>query len=764
MYIYEKSSNKIYEIKNKPVSIGRSKECDIILNDLEISRKHTILQNENGNLIISDLESKNGVYVNDIRINKKAKLKNGDIVEVGRYVFDVLDNPPIIENSGVETHTDLITLNLREHLDAITKDQSCRDFNILREEVLDIIKKLNSIYQFIGIINSSWDLEDILDKLLNKVMEIMGSERGAILINKLPEDILMPLTAHKIEREIQTKTSFSMSRVIIEKVQAEKKTILIEDAMIDKTIDSESVIASRIRSVLASPVKSKDNILGIIYLDHREKAGVFNKEDIGFFESIASIAAIAINNSNYYTKTIKQKDRYYRDKVSKNFELYKNRLLSHLKEGLDDPLQGIADLLETETVQNNSDLHTLLGTMHNELKNIISELIKAELPALDAPVFESYDINITSLVSEIYKNIFPYAYLKDIKVFFKRPANKKLYIKGDFSYIKEVISEILYNIVDILEDGAEITLKLDERKFALDIEYVNGPIFLEERSLNDFLDEKVMLDVKSYSDMLRNKISFSRQRDRKGKMSILFSQSLASVSSEETVNLVYKFEPKFRTYIEKDQNRVLVFFKKDTEYFKLIKDYVKLIGFDVSEVYLISDIIEKTQAYDPNIILLDYGIVEDNPKNIELIKAIKEKKDCPIILMCSSKNISREIFGSGIDDIMFVPFKLEELELRMIHSLENSLLKQHILEIEKIETVKAMIASISHELNNPLTTASINAELIKMTAPQNMEYVERILSSLGKMKDIVERLSNLKKVSFKDYLRDHKMINLGTED
>lgn len=764
MYIFDKLSNRIHDIKKGPVYLGRSNKCDIVLNDLEISRMHAKIFKTQKGFSIEDLSSKNGIFVNNVLINSITQINPGDKVEIGRFLFEILDTPPVIEDAVPDSRTDLVTLSLKNRLEQLIESNTTKDIASLKEEVMDIINKLDSLYEFISIINSSWELEDVLDTLLHKSMELLEAERGAILINKYPEDILLPIITHKIEREIQTKTSFSLSRVIIEKVQQEKKTILIDDAMLDQSINSESVIASRIRSVIASPIMFNNQILGTIYLDHREKSGVFNSKDVSFFNSIVSIASIAINNSNIYSKTLKNKDKYYKDKVYKNFELYKNKLLLHLKEAMKHPIDTLEHISQKGGLVNDSDTLTMINRLKSEMNDVVGSLIRTELPSIDAPIFESYDINVISLVSEIYKNIFPYAYLKDIKVFFSRPSNKPVYIKGDFVYIKDIATEVLFNVIDILEEGAEIFLNIDDKKCSLEIDYDYGPIFLEERNIQEFMDEKVLLDVKTYTGMLENKILFNKQRDRKGRISVHFPKAITDEDKDKTLSLVYKFEPRYKEYLEKDKNKVLIFYKKDTDYFQIIKDYTRLIGFNVSEATTQDELMKSIEADRPDLLLLDYNIVQDHSRAVDIIKGIKGKEDYPILLLSNTKNLPREIFKTGVDDIMFVPFKLEELELRIFHCFENSILKHRILEVEKIETVKAMIASISHELNNPLTTASINTELIQMTNPQNSEYADRIMNSLEKMKNIVQKLSNLKKVSFKDYFKNQKMINLQSKE
>ena len=72
-------------------SLGRANENDLILNDSQVSRKHAriVFNPGKGVLIIEDLQSVNGVYVNKKRIQEKEGLKNGDTIRLGETTIEV---------------------------------------------------------------------------------------------------------------------------------------------------------------------------------------------------------------------------------------------------------------------------------------------------------------------------------------------------------------------------------------------------------------------------------------------------------------------------------------------------------------------------------------------------------------------------------------------------------------------------------------------------------------------------------------------------
>jgi hypothetical protein len=67
------------------VSAGRHPESDIFLDDVTVSRRHAEVIREGEQYIVRDVGSLNGTYVNRERIEDRARLKNGDELQVGRF-------------------------------------------------------------------------------------------------------------------------------------------------------------------------------------------------------------------------------------------------------------------------------------------------------------------------------------------------------------------------------------------------------------------------------------------------------------------------------------------------------------------------------------------------------------------------------------------------------------------------------------------------------------------------------------------------------
>jgi hypothetical protein len=82
-----KEPGRMFEIRKERMTIGRSRESDIFLEDLAVSRLHTTIQRDDtGRFILRDENSANGTYVNGQRVAEHV-LEEGDEVQVGQTVL-----------------------------------------------------------------------------------------------------------------------------------------------------------------------------------------------------------------------------------------------------------------------------------------------------------------------------------------------------------------------------------------------------------------------------------------------------------------------------------------------------------------------------------------------------------------------------------------------------------------------------------------------------------------------------------------------------
>jgi pSer/pThr/pTyr-binding forkhead associated (FHA) protein len=80
------AGRRMHDIREGIVTVGRSPESDIFLDDVTVSRKHAEIERGERSYRIRDAGSLNGTYVNRVRVDA-VDLRNGDEIQVGKYRF-----------------------------------------------------------------------------------------------------------------------------------------------------------------------------------------------------------------------------------------------------------------------------------------------------------------------------------------------------------------------------------------------------------------------------------------------------------------------------------------------------------------------------------------------------------------------------------------------------------------------------------------------------------------------------------------------------
>jgi pSer/pThr/pTyr-binding forkhead associated (FHA) protein len=99
--MFEDKLVKEVPVGNRPVGIGRSPDNDLPVDNLAVSNYHARVYFEAGRLVVEDLDSLNGTFVNDLRV-ERATLHDGDSIWVGKHHIkvDATGDAPVPWDSG----------------------------------------------------------------------------------------------------------------------------------------------------------------------------------------------------------------------------------------------------------------------------------------------------------------------------------------------------------------------------------------------------------------------------------------------------------------------------------------------------------------------------------------------------------------------------------------------------------------------------------------------------------------------------------------
>ncbi len=89
MIIQGRSASKAVRLGDGPATMGREAGCQVRINSSLVSRKHCQVYEKKGHLLVKDLGSSNGTYVNGKRVSEQQVLEVGDELTIGPIRFRV---------------------------------------------------------------------------------------------------------------------------------------------------------------------------------------------------------------------------------------------------------------------------------------------------------------------------------------------------------------------------------------------------------------------------------------------------------------------------------------------------------------------------------------------------------------------------------------------------------------------------------------------------------------------------------------------------
>jgi hypothetical protein len=80
-------------LPERPVTVGRSRDCDCVLSDMTVSRRHARIDVRDGDWFVRDLRSANGTLVNGWRVLEEVSVRPGDRLTFGAITYRL--GPPL---------------------------------------------------------------------------------------------------------------------------------------------------------------------------------------------------------------------------------------------------------------------------------------------------------------------------------------------------------------------------------------------------------------------------------------------------------------------------------------------------------------------------------------------------------------------------------------------------------------------------------------------------------------------------------------------
>ena len=281
-----KLKGAVFAVGDEALVIGRDTAAGLCIADASVSRRHSRIEKNESGFVITDLESLNGTFVNDVPV-KNRSLEHGDRVRIGNahFVFLLHEGEPASKSSDV-------TLDEAQVVSGSTVQIRFDD------ALYQMARDLSALMKVSTVINSIRGLDNLLERLLELLFEVVPAQRAAILLTN--DGVFETSRIFALDRARGKDQAVRVSRTIVQQVLRDGVALLAGDGAEEKKLSTESLIAARTHSVMCVPLIMFDRKLGVLYLDSTLPRDKFNREHLQLVTAIASIAAVAIDNARQF--------------------------------------------------------------------------------------------------------------------------------------------------------------------------------------------------------------------------------------------------------------------------------------------------------------------------------------------------------------------------------------------------------------------------------------------------------------------------------
>jgi putative nucleotidyltransferase with HDIG domain len=182
--------------------------------------------------------------------------------------------------------------------------QVSSNLNVIKNQVTARMevqaKQIGALMGVGSVINSSLGLKRVLSEVMDRLIALMHAERGFLMLRE-SDGVLRVQVARGMDKEDVSEDKFAISYTVVGRVTESGEVILTSNAQEDPRFESQmSVAAYHLLSILCAPLKIKDDLIGVIYVDNRVHSGMFQQADLELISAFANQAAVAIDNARLF--------------------------------------------------------------------------------------------------------------------------------------------------------------------------------------------------------------------------------------------------------------------------------------------------------------------------------------------------------------------------------------------------------------------------------------------------------------------------------
>ncbi|MCI0530777.1 MAG: sigma 54-interacting transcriptional regulator, partial [candidate division Zixibacteria bacterium] len=199
------------------------------------------------------------------------------------------------------------SLGMYKELGVMSKVKKLEDrmneLTVLDDKSFEHVQTLSKVSQLLAHIE---DENLFLEKILNLSAELLGAERGAIIIfDEKSSDFELKVSLHL--EEDTTRDALKISKRTVTDVFNTGDTFISEDSLSDPLLTKHpSIRTHNILSIICAPLHHNQKIIGTLYLDNRSLTRAFTQSDRAFITALTNLISVGMSKAQNYGKIIEE--------------------------------------------------------------------------------------------------------------------------------------------------------------------------------------------------------------------------------------------------------------------------------------------------------------------------------------------------------------------------------------------------------------------------------------------------------------------------
>jgi len=271
------------------VTIGRTKDNQIVCMHKSLSRKHAQLDFDGTKVRVADLQSKNGIFFNGQRV-PTCNLIEGDSFRCGDITF-------LLE--GATTQSPKISVGAQTLPSPLALDSSLSKRvtkvpppAVLVEDDQRYKDKLFLLIRASELLVGELPLDAVLEELVVLAVQVLEVDRIALLALDEKSLDMKP----KVIKTFVGAAPRPYSKRVVDWVVDKGSPTSFTDVSTDRTLPGDPKGDAQIRGAMAVPINPGGGTIGVLYADSISKPDAFRADDLALFRALANIAAIAMDS------------------------------------------------------------------------------------------------------------------------------------------------------------------------------------------------------------------------------------------------------------------------------------------------------------------------------------------------------------------------------------------------------------------------------------------------------------------------------------